>query len=126
MKFLIDNNLSPRLAQAFRRFGLDATHVREYEMQRASDEDIFQRAFLEERIIVSADTDFGFLLAKWGKEKPSVILLRKLSPLAERQLQILRIVQGGIRGYKNPSTIAGVMTPFVTIDYFRLNFFASL
>ena len=27
---------------------------------------------------------------------------------------------------KNPSTTAGTMTPFVTIDYFRLNFFASL
>ena len=92
MKFLIDNNLSPRLAQALYELGFDVVHVREYEMQRASDEEIFQRALSEERVIVSADTDFGFLLAKWNKEKPSVVLFRRFSPRSEHELQALRTV----------------------------------
>ena len=76
MRFLVDNALSPVLATLLTQAGHDALHVRTVELYRAEDILIFEQAAAEDRIVVSADTDFGAPLAARTVQKPSVIQFR--------------------------------------------------
>lgn len=77
MKFLVDNALSQLVADGLKNAGFDAIHVREIGLQSEEDYVIFGKATDDDRIIVSADTDFAALLAFWKKSKPSLILFRR-------------------------------------------------
>lgn len=79
MRFLIDNALSPVLAHGLNAAGHEAVHVKDLGLESAPDEQLFALAAAENRVVVSADTDFGFLFAKRTGPKPSVVLFRRLS-----------------------------------------------
>ncbi|GAA3232139.1 DUF5615 family PIN-like protein [Nonomuraea helvata] len=81
MNFLVDENLSPRVAELLTKAGHDAVHVRDLQATSAPDTTIMELAVADGRTIISADTDFGALLAHARATEPSVILVRELLEL---------------------------------------------
>jgi predicted nuclease of predicted toxin-antitoxin system len=77
VRLLLDQNLSPLLAEELVTRGHDAVHVRSLGMSTASDLMIMDLASTEARVVVSADTDFGELLARTNAASASALLLRR-------------------------------------------------
>lgn len=90
MKLLIDANLSPSVADGLREAGFDAVHVADLDLVTASDGEIFDRAVSDGLVVVTADSDFGMLLALRRATSPSVVHLRHVAELGlEEHLALL-------------------------------------
>lgn len=93
MRLLVDESLQERLCDALRESGHDAVHVAHLRLNGAPDDAVLAAAARSERIVVTADTDFGTLLALSGAAGPSVILLRASGRrVAERARTILVVL----------------------------------
>jgi predicted nuclease of predicted toxin-antitoxin system len=75
MKRLIDQNLSYRLVDRLDDLYPQSAHVREVELQRATDRQVWEFAEEEGYTIVTKDSDFNEMLVVWGSP-PDVIWLR--------------------------------------------------
>lgn len=80
MRWLVDNALSPELADLLAAAGHDAVHVRAVNLHRAEDSAVLKAAADEKRVLISADTDFGGLLTLGLAKGPSVVLFRHGAP----------------------------------------------
>jgi predicted nuclease of predicted toxin-antitoxin system len=86
MRALLDNNLSPRLVPLLEASGWDVVHVGALGLQKADDETVLRTAREAERVLISADTDFGQLLAHMRASAPSIVLVRRV---VGRQVPVL-------------------------------------
>lgn len=77
MRFLIDESLQRRIGHILVEAGHEAQHVAELDLLGASDDQVLVAAHRDHSVLVTADTDFGNLLALSGDPFPSVILLRR-------------------------------------------------
>jgi predicted nuclease of predicted toxin-antitoxin system len=78
MRLLLDHNLSPKLVPLLAEAGHDVIHVRDHGMAAAADRDVLSVAVQADRVLISADTDFGTLLASTHAAEPSFVLVRRV------------------------------------------------
>ena len=74
--------------------GNDVVHVSDIGLLSADDATILKRAGDDDRVVLSADADFGTLLASAGLSKPSFVLLRSadhLTPEAQADLVLANL-----------------------------------
>jgi predicted nuclease of predicted toxin-antitoxin system len=76
MKFLADMGVATRIVQWLKDKGYDAVHLREEKLHRLPNGLIFEKAYLEKRILLTFDLDFGEIVALSGENQASVILFR--------------------------------------------------
>ncbi len=92
MRLLIDESLQRDLAGVLSGHGHDAVHVADIGLQGAPDIDVLTKARADDRVVVTADTDFGTLLALSGASGPSVVLLRRSGRRVHERTRIVLIV----------------------------------
>ena len=76
MKIIVDMCLSPKWAEALNEAGIETRHWSSLGAGNAPDSSIFDFARQDDSAILTADLDFGTLLAGTKSRKPSVIQLR--------------------------------------------------
>lgn len=75
-------------------------------MRTSSDAEILAAARADARVIVSADTDFGELLARTNADGPSVLLIRRQGQRRARQLAALILANlGDVAGDLNAGAV---------------------
>ncbi len=89
MRFLVDESLSASVAALLADAGHDAIHVGDLQLLGATDAQVLGAAAQRERVLVSADTDFGELLALGRHPGPSVIIFRRAPHRPEQQCPLL-------------------------------------
>ena len=91
-------------------------------MQAAADRIVLEHARADGRILVSADTDFGGLLARSGASTPSVILIRRLA--GRRAAEQAAIVLANLDQVAEDLT-AGAIVVLQSLTPFRLRMQSS-
>ncbi len=76
MRFLLDMNLPPAMADWLRSSGHDAVHIREIGLAHLPDREVFTRAAEDGRIVVTFDLDFGEIAGLERATGSGVVLLR--------------------------------------------------
>lgn len=76
MRFLADMGVSRRVVDWLRHQGHDAAHLRDEGLQRLADAQIFEKAVVEQRVLLTFDLDFGEIVASTQGQIVSVIVFR--------------------------------------------------
>jgi predicted nuclease of predicted toxin-antitoxin system len=76
VNFVLDENLAEELGELLTAAGHSSVHVRGAGLQSASDAVVLDYAASQGAVLISADTDFGAILAATHRVTPSFVLLR--------------------------------------------------
>jgi len=90
-KLLLDENLSPKVAERLRmEDGLDAVHVRDRGLLRTPDDVLLERAFQEDRVLVTCNVEDFVGFAGVRELHAGLVLVEEGDLPREQQLQVVR------------------------------------
>jgi predicted nuclease of predicted toxin-antitoxin system len=93
VKLLLDENLSPKVAETLARDdGIDACHVRDRGLLGATDADVLERAFAEDRIFVTKNVGDFERLAQARELHAGIVLIEQGDVTRDEQLALMRRV----------------------------------
>ncbi len=93
LRFLADESCDFGVVRALRATGFDVLAVGEF-MTRSIDRDLIEQAKREQRILITEDKDFGWLVFASHVDSPGVILIRFPGNLRQTLARsILQLVQ---------------------------------
>ncbi|UCG11896.1 MAG: DUF5615 family PIN-like protein, partial [Deltaproteobacteria bacterium] len=76
MRFLADMGVPGSVIVMLRQRGHDAVHLREQDLQKLPDDEMFQKAIAENRILLTFDLDFSEMVALSGNENVGIVVFR--------------------------------------------------
>jgi len=93
MKILIDEDLSPKIAEWLRvHKGIDALHVRDRGLLGKVDPVILEIAYCDDRILVTANVKDFRRLARQRELHPGIVFFLHGNLKVKKQLELMRIV----------------------------------
>jgi predicted nuclease of predicted toxin-antitoxin system len=98
VKLLLDENLSPSVAVVLRDEGIDAVHIRDRGMTSATDGEVLDRAYAEDRILVTANVGDFEALAGARELHAGIALVEDGDLLRDEQEAVVRRIVVAIDG----------------------------
>ena len=93
MKFLIDEDLSPRVARYLcEKFFIDAVAIRDRGLLGVSDRQVLDYAFDEDRILITANISDFEQFARVSEVHGGIIFIQEGDLLREEQMQIVETI----------------------------------
>ena len=97
VKLLLDENVSPKVAAELARVdGLDACHVRDRGLLAATDAEVLERAYDEDRVLVTANVADFLKLARARDVHPGIVLFEDGALPRAEQLRLIRLAVAAI------------------------------
>jgi predicted nuclease of predicted toxin-antitoxin system len=96
VKLLLDENLSPAAAVALVADGVDAYHVRDRGILGATDRDLLERAFVEDRVLVTSNVCDFVALAHARELHAGIVLVEPAGLRRDEQIALVRAIAAAI------------------------------
>jgi predicted nuclease of predicted toxin-antitoxin system len=95
MKFLVDECIGPTVARWLQKNNYDVISVYD-DLPGIDDDSVLEKAFLETRILITCDKDFGEMIFKNKMQHCGVIFLRLID---ERPSQKINVLDSILKNY---------------------------
>lgn len=107
MRFLADMGVAKKVVEWLKEKGHDAIHLREQGLKKLPNGEIFKKAILEKRVLLTFDLDFGEIIALSGNKTISVIVFRLHNTRATHVIERLhRVLKDSYEAIEKGSIIS--------------------
>jgi len=106
--FFADENIPESLIKWLKEIGFNISGIRSEYLQGLDDEAIIEKTFLEKKVIITQDGDFGKIIFTKSIKFYSVIFLKPGHHLADFHIPTLKVILNHLDKIKEGSIIIGV------------------